>query len=298
VQRMSVPRSRALDTTASVQAENRISPKLPQTHSVNLRVAALCCVSHICVLASTRTGMAESAYMRPVAMRDFTVSDFPRHSGIVRITHGITTISFFGLLVSGVGILLAHPRFYWGETGAVGTPSLFDLPLPFMQDGPSSWGRSLHFLSAWFFILTGVVYVLSGLLSQHFRRHLLPSKSELGWASIWRVLSNHLHLKRPTKEEVLTYNILQRLTYVVVVFVVVPLMIWTGLAMSPAITSVFPAMVSVLGGQQSARTIHFFVAIFLVLFLVVHIAMVCLAGFSNRVQAMITGHSAGTKDCE
>jgi thiosulfate reductase cytochrome b subunit len=110
------------------------------------------------------------------------------------------------------------------------------------------------------------------------------------------VVSRHLRLKRPGDEESLTYNVLQRLTYSVVVFVLFPLMIWTGLAMSPAITSVFPALVSVLGGQQSARTIHFFAANFLVLFLLVHVGMVCLAGFKNRVRTMITGHSAAGKE--
>jgi thiosulfate reductase cytochrome b subunit len=90
--------------------------------------------------------------------------------------------------------------------------------------------------------------------------------------------------------------VLQRLTYLTVIFVLFPLMIWTGLAMSPAITSVFPLLVNVLGGQQSARTIHFFIASFLVLFLFVHIAMVCVAGFANRVRAMITGHVAAGKE--
>jgi thiosulfate reductase cytochrome b subunit len=89
-----------------------------------------------------------------------------------------------------------------------------------------------------------------------------------------------------------SYNVVQRLTYLAVVFVLFPLVIWTGLAMSPAITSVFPVIVNVFGGQQSARTIHFFVSVALVLFLVVHIAMVCLAGFKNRVRAMVTGHAA------
>jgi len=83
--------------------------------------------------------------------------------------------------------------------------------------------------------------------------------------------------------------VLQRLTYLLVIFVLFPLVIWTGLAMSPAVASAIPAAVTVLGGQQSARTIHFFVSGFLVLFLLVHVLMVCLAGFRNRVGAMITG---------
>lgn len=240
--------------------------------------------------------MAESAYLPGVTIQDANVLDSPRHSTLVRVTHWIHTLSFFGLAVSGIGILLAHPRLYWGETGGVGTPSVLDLPLPFMLGGPSSWGRSLHFLSAWVCILNGLLYALSGLFTQHFRRNLLPGKADLATGNITRVLANHLRLKRPSDAESNSYNVLQRLAYLTVVFVLFPLMIVTGLAMSPAITSVFPAIVIIFGGQQSARTIHFFVANFLVLFLIVHVAMVCLAGFKNRMRAMIPGHSAAGKD--
>ncbi len=240
--------------------------------------------------------MADAAYLPRVAIRDAEISDAPRHSALVRITHWIHTLSFFGLLVSGVAILLAHPRLYWGETGTVYTPSLIDLPLPFVLVGQSGWGRYLHFLSAWVCVLAGLLYVLSGLLTQHFRRDFLPSKADLAWGSISRVLSSHVRLKRPGVDESLTYNVLQRLTYLLIVFVLFPLMIWTGLAMSPAITSVFPALVDVFGGQQTARTIHFFLTVVLVLFLIVHIAMVCLAGFATRMRAMITGHAAVGKD--
>ncbi len=178
---------------------------------------------------------------------------------MVRITHWINTLSFAGLLVSGVAIILAHPRFYWGEAGAVGAPSLFDLPLPFVLVGQTGWGRYLHFLSAWIFVLNGLLYVSSGIFSRHFRR------------------------------ESTSYETPQRLTYLVVVFVLAPLIVWTGLAMSPALTSVFPGIVTVFGGQQSARTIHFFASCLLVLFLVVHITMVCRAGFTKHLRGMITG---------
>ncbi len=90
--------------------------------------------------------------------------------------------------------------------------------------------------------------------------------------------------------------LLQRLTYVFVIFVLFPLVIWTGLALSPAFISAFPASVTLLGGRQSARTIHFFVSLALVLFLFVHVAMVCLAGFWNRTGAMITGRTAARKE--
>ncbi len=113
--------------------------------------------------------MAEAAYVLGATVQTSEVLDSPRHSALVRITHWIFTLSFFGLVVSGVGIILAHPHFYWGETGSIGTPSLFDLPLPTMLGGPSGWGRSLHFQSAWFAVLSGLLYAISGLFTQHFR---------------------------------------------------------------------------------------------------------------------------------
>ena len=213
----------------------------------------------------------------------------PRHSVLVRVTHWIGAAGFLGLLISGIAILLAHPRLYWGETGAVGTPSLVDLPLPFVLTGQSGWGRYLHFLSAWVAVLNGLLYVLSGVLSRHVRQDLLPAWADLSPRSLSRAVSNHLHLRLANES---SYNVLQRLAYLAVVFVLFPSMIWTGLAMSPAITSVVPSLVSALSGQQSARTLHFFVALLLVLFFVVHLTMVCLTGFSQRTWAMIAGGRA------
>ena len=186
----------------------------------------------------------------------------PRHPAVVRITHWATAVSFLGLLISGIAILLAHPRLYWGETGAVGTPSLIDLPLPFVLTGQTGWGRYLHFLSAWVCVLTGIVYVTAGAVTRHFRRQSL------------------------------IYTIVQRRTYLVVVLALFPAVIWTGFAMSPALTSVFPVLVTLPGGQQSARTIHFIVAAALVLFVVVHVVMVWRAGFKELVGAMVTGGEA------
>ena len=107
-----------------------------------------------------------------------------------------------------------------------------------------------------------------------------------------RIIAKHLSFRSASEAEAWSYNVLQQLTYLFVIFVLFPLVIWTGLAMSPAIASAFPAAVTVLGGQQSARTIHFFVSVFLLLFLLVHVGMVSLTGFRNRMRAMITGRPA------
>jgi thiosulfate reductase cytochrome b subunit len=230
------------------------------------------------------------AVLPGLAVGESDILDPPRHSAVVRVTHWITALAFVGLLLSGVAILLAHPRLYWGETGGLGAPSVLDLPIP-LKLGHSGWGRYLHFLSAWVCVLNGLLYGLSGFFTKHFRRNLLPAKADLSWVSTSRIVSNYLRLRRPTEEESLAYNVLQRLVYLGVVFLLFPLAILSGLAMSPAITSVVPALVNGLGGQQSTRTIHFFVASLLVLFFFVHIAMLCLAGFANRVRAMITGYN-------
>ncbi|HXT25206.1 MAG TPA: cytochrome b/b6 domain-containing protein [Candidatus Eisenbacteria bacterium] len=241
--------------------------------------------------------MAAPVHLPGLPIQNIEGLDASRHSVLVRMTHWIFTLSFFGLVLSGIAIILAHPRLYWGEAGAVGMPSLIDLPVPFVRDIPIRGpGRYLHYFSAWTCVLTGLIYVFSGLLTQHFRRNLMPAHADFSWRSISQVAFSHLRLKRPAEEDAQTYNVLQRLSYLAVVFLFLPLMIWTGLAMSPAIVSVFPFLVTSFGGQQSARTLHFFLAVVLVLFLFVHIAMVCLAGFALRTRAMITGHSAARKD--
>jgi thiosulfate reductase cytochrome b subunit len=223
-----------------------------------------------------------------------------RHSAVVRVTHWIITLCTFALLVTGIEILISHPRFYWGEVGNVSMPSLFELPIPasrsavktgyaFVLPDQNSWSRSLHFQAGWLAVFTGLLYVVSGLLTGHFRKSLLPARADLSWQVLSAQVANHLRFKRLGEAEAQAYNALQRLTYLLVIFVLFPLMIWTGLAMSPAFTGAFPATVTVFGGHQSARTIHFFVTVSLVLFLVVHITMVFLSGFGNRMRAMITG---------
>src|ERR1700732_3392086 len=244
------------------------------------------------------TGVCSSAPAAPVT----TVS--PRHSALVRITHWITTLCFLALLVTGIEILISHPRFYWGETGNVLTTPLFKVPIPssrklvptgygYVLPDQNGWSRYLHFQAAWVVVLTGLLYIIFGLLKGHFRQNLLPARADLSWQALSIEISKHLRFRLASEAGAWSYNVLQRLTYLFVIFVLFPLVIWTGLAMSPAIASAIPAAATVLGGQQSARTIHFFVSVFLLLFLLVHIVMVCRAGFRNRMRAMITGRADG-----
>ena len=227
-------------------------------------------------------------------------TDVRRHSAVVRVTHWLTTVCVLALLLSGIEILISHPRFYWGETGSVTTPSLFDLPLPasrpwvktgygFVLPDQNGWSRYLHFQSAWALVIAGFIYVAWGLWSGHFRSNLFPAQDQRSWGAVVRVLANHLRLRRPDDSEAHSYNVVQRASYLLVIFILFPFVIWTGLAMSPAFNSAFPLGVNILGGRQSARTLHFFVSILLVLFLIVHVGMIVLAGFWSRTRTMITG---------
>ena len=227
----------------------------------------------------------------------------PRHSLLVRITHWLMTLAFLALLVTGLEIVVSHPRFYWGEVGNVNTGTLFKIPIPasrgtvptgygYVMPDQNGWSRYLHFQSAWLLVLTGLLYVGVSAFNGHFRRSLWPKRADWSLKNLASSIVQHLKLARPGAEEAWSYNVLQRLAYLVVIFILFPMIIWTGLAMSPSFVSAVPGAVNILGGQQSARTLHFFLTVVLVLFLLVHLLMVILAGFWSRVRAMVTGRAA------
>jgi thiosulfate reductase cytochrome b subunit len=226
----------------------------------------------------------------------------PRHTVLVRVTHWITVISFVALLVTGVEILISHPRFYWGEVGNSLTPPLFQIPIPssratvptgyaYVLPDQNGWSRYLHFEAAWALVLTGLVYAVSGLWTRHFRKNLFPASKDRTLQAFRSVIAKHLRLTPPDEADSRSYNALQRIAYLLVIFVLFPLVIWSGLAMSSGFNAAAPWAVNFLGGRQSARTIHFFVTISLVLFLLIHVVMVALSGFVTRTREMITGRA-------
>ena len=149
--------------------------------------------------------------------------------------------------------------------------------------------RNWHFLFAWLLVINGLGYLAHGLLRGHIRRDLLPNRDQLKPRHLWREVLDHARLRFAKGGEARRYNALQKITYLSVALVLLPLMVLTGLTMSPGIDAVFPFLPDLFGGRPSARTLHFITATALVLFVVVHVLMVVLSGFWNNVRSMITG---------
>lgn len=239
-----------------------------------------------------------------------------RHTRWVRMSHWIITLSFLSLAYTGFVILMCHPRLYWGDVGNDLTPALIELPIsrnykhggweksvPFFNEAGSpvtasrtydiwnknGWGRSLHFLSAWFLVITGVVYIIVGIFTGHFRTRLVPRKSEFSLRLFLNEIVTHLRMQLPSADNSTQYNLLQKASYLAVIFFLLPLIILTGLTMSPAVTAAFPILLKMFFGAQSARTIHFFASIALELFLAVHIIMIIKTGFKQQMRAMTIG---------
>ena len=198
---------------------------------------------------------------------------------------GVTTIAGHNFITTGV-LGVSYDANGEPITGAF--PNWMTLP-----GGPGlALARGWHFAMAWLLVLNAIVYLLFGLFSGHFRRDLLPTGPELRPRHILGDIWNHIRLRRPRGEAARHYNVLQKLAYLVVVFVLLPVMVLTGLTMSPAVTTAMPFLFDLFGGRQSARTVHFLVANLVVLFVLVHIIQVILTGLFNNMRSMITGRYA------
>ena len=150
-----------------------------------------------------------------------------------------------------------------------------------------SMARRWHFLFAWVFVLNGLCYLAYTVASRHLARDLAPTAAD--WRSIGRSILDHLRFRHPSGEAAKRYNVLQKLAYLGVIFVLVPLVVLMGFAMSPWLDSVIAGWVDVFGGRQSARTIHFVVAWLLVGFVLIHVFEAIVSGFWNHLRSMITG---------
>ena len=251
-----------------------------------------------------------------------------RHRLPVRVMHWINVVCLTILLGSGLGIFNAHPHLYWGHdsvtvkpwlsmrgentpagpvgktriagsdfttTGVLGLsevdgrPAARAFPTWATIPGPYSlaMARHWHLFFAWLFVINGVAYVLYTIFSRHLAKDLVPTRVEL--KNIGRSIVDHLKLRHPTGDAAVRYNVLQSLTYLIVIFGLLPLVVIAGIAMSPRLDTVFTGWVDLLGGRQSARSLHFLAALGLVIFVVVHVVEVVIAGVWNEMRSMITG---------
>ena len=251
-----------------------------------------------------------------------------RHRLSTRIWHWTNVLILLVMLMSGFMIFNAHPRLYWGEYGANADPAwlaigsqgetgflrIGDLTLettgflgtwrddrgfmvrrafPPWATIPSNHDLALsrrwHLTFAWLFAASIALYVLWSIANRHLKRDLLPKRDELRPRHLWQDIKRHARLDFPKGAAALNYNTLQKLSYVAVLLVLLPVMVLTGMTMSPALDASLGWLVELFGGRQSARSIHFIAAIALVLFVVVHLAMVVLSGPINEIRSMITG---------
>jgi thiosulfate reductase cytochrome b subunit len=213
----------------------------------------------------------------------------------VRICHWITVVAFGYLVVSGMAMLFQFPELYWGKVGFRGHEAVFkfaDWGLSWDEAaklGNRRWGRNYHYLFAWVFVINGLVYLAWNLWQKHFQRHMLPSRRELTAGQLTAELKAHGLFSRPVGEAARDYSTLQKLAYSLVVFVLLPFMLISGLAQMPAFTAIAPWLIDLFGGRQTARTLHVVGMMVLLLFLAVHVLRVVATGPVNQVRAMITG---------
>ena len=250
-----------------------------------------------------------------------------RHRLPIRIWHWANALTGFVMLMSGLMIFNAHPRLYWGQyganydyawleigsradagylrVGAVTIPTTGVLGYRTEADGrvnrrafpgwatiPSTYslsaGRRWHLAFAWVLVIGILAYWIAILATRHWRG-LLPRRAELHPRHLWREVKDHARLRFPTGAAALNYNTLQKLAYAGLVFVLIPLIILTGLTMSPGMNAAWGWLLDVFGGRQSARSIHFICAFLILAFILVHLIMVLLAGPLNEIRSMITG---------
>ena len=252
-----------------------------------------------------------------------------RHRLSTRLWHWLNLVTLAVMLMSGLMIFNAHPRLYWGQYGANADHAWLEIgsteKTGFVSAGPlrvettgllgrwtdgdgnvqrrafPGWitipsrynladARLWHLAFAWVLALSLLAYMIISLWNRHFQRDLTISRAEIRLSHLWHDIKQHARLRFPTGAAALRYNILQKLAYASVLFVLLPLIIFTGLALSPAMDSGWQWLLDIFGGRQSARSLHFIAMVGLVGFFIVHIAMVVLAGPINETRSMLSGY--------
>lgn len=264
--------------TREIIYRHRVATRI--THWISALCVAILLMSGLQIFnAHPRLYWGEAgAYADPAA---FEIGAYDDESG----PRGVARFGDFEIDTTGVlGVSM----------GARGRPAVQAFPawatLPGHRD--LATGRRWHFFFAWLLVINGFFYLTFSLANGHFRRDLLPTRSELRPRQLLRQIVEHARLRFPKGEAAKRYNALQKLSYLTIIFVVLPTMVLTGLSMSPGFNAAAPWLSDLFGGRQSARTIHFIAAALILLFVVVHLLMVVLAGPWNEVRSMITGRYA------
>jgi len=291
-----------------IQSETAVSQETDQRQMAELPASE--------TLSTVSTLMVSSS---PVIERVY------RHRLPVRISHWLNVPFLIILIMSGLQIFNAHPALYWGDrsdrdqallsikpvqseggevkgittilgrqfdtTGVLGYSDGMTRGFPAWATIPSAkWlamGRQWHLFFAWLFVINGLIFTAYAFASRHVTRDLAPTGKD--WRSIGKSLRDHLILRHPAGEEAKRYNVLQKLAYASILFIVGPLIVLTGLAMSPTIDTAFPWLLTIFGGRQAARTIHFVACFSFVGFVIIHVLQVILTGFFNNIRSMVTG---------
>jgi len=217
-----------------------------------------------------------------------------RHRLATRLWHWLNAVAVIVLIGSGLGISNAHPRLYWGRYGANFDHAWAQLPrFPAWLTIPANYNlaisRRWHLFFALVLAFSLLGYMVVSLINRHFQRDLRLRRRDLAPAHIAADVRAHLDLRFHDPEAPGEYNVLQKLSYVAVIFVLLPLVILTGLALSPGMDAAWPWLLDLFGGRQSARSLHFLAMAGLALFTVVHLTLVILAGVGNELRSMITG---------
>jgi thiosulfate reductase cytochrome b subunit len=218
-------------------------------------------------------------------------TDTWRHPAWVRVAHWLNVLAVIVLIMSGLNILLAHPHLYWGVRSTFADPWVSIPPIPnwllIPQGRNLAEGRNYHFLFAWIFVLNGLAYLLFGLITRRFGRRLWPTGDDI--KGFGPSVVEHARFHFPTDDHARTYNVIQKLTYLAMILIVLPMMLITGLSMSPGFNAIGGVLLDIMGGRQSARTLHFISAALIVGFIVVHVGLVIWTGLFNNMRSMITG---------
>ena len=217
-----------------------------------------------------------------------------RHALATRIWHWVNAVTVFVMIGSGLMIFNAHPRLYWGQYGANFDTLWLQLErFPWWATIPQSYSlagaRHWHLFFALVLAFGLLGFMVASLVNRHFQTALRIRTGELAPAHLWDDLKAHLAFRFHDAANPGAFNIFQKLSYVSVIFGLLPLLILTGLALSPGMDAAWPWLTDVFGGRQSARSLHFIAMALLTGFIVVHLALVILADAVNEVRSMITG---------